>query len=133
MEESNFEWMERTRLIDHVLLVVAVAGPVIVAALHIVLRKGVLRGSNPGLWVLGFVAGPILLLLWNVYNRVVDRYGIDSVFGLALNFAIFMGVAAVLIGLTLILNVAIKPEIHPPHESPPPPAPPGNEKPHASE
>lgn len=57
-------------------------------------RAGLLRGLGAGL------VGPAALALWWVYNRIEDRYGLDSVRAVLTNLAIFV-VAGVLGGSLL--------------------------------
>src|SRR5437764_9643606 len=62
-----------------VALVVSIA----VGAVWVARRKssasGMLRGVAAGMM------GPAAMLLWHVYNRIEDRYGLDSVRALLLN------------------------------------------------
>jgi hypothetical protein len=57
-------------------------------------RRRVVSGGLAGLGV--GLAGPLLWLLWLVYNRITDHYGLDSVKGLLVNLAVFLGVGIVL-------------------------------------
>ncbi len=98
IEDSIFEYLERTRAVDYALGVLAVVGPLIVAA---VLRWGQGRAFverfRPDWW-LGLIAGPLVYLLWRVYNAIMDAFGLDSLYALILNASIF-----VCVGLALAL------------------------------
>ena len=43
-----------------------------------------------GFW-LAALAGPLVLVLWRVYNAIEDRFGLDSLAALGLNALIFLG------------------------------------------
>lgn len=43
-------------------------------------------------------SGPVLLLAWFVYNAIADHFGLDSLRGLGVNFALFT-VVGVVVGL----------------------------------
>ena len=90
MEETIFEYMERVRLVDHVLMAAALLLPALIAAAVAVprLRPVVLR--HPHRWAMGAIAGPAILILWKTYNAVMDRCGLDSIRGLAINACIFL-------------------------------------------
>ncbi|MCX7626066.1 MAG: hypothetical protein N2Z21_07640 [Candidatus Sumerlaeaceae bacterium] len=98
MEDSFFEYLERTKAVDYTLALLAVVGPLMVAAM---VRWGrrwrFVERVGPDWWLLLF-AGPLAYLLWRVYNAIMDAYGLDSVDALLLNAAIF-----VCVGLALAL------------------------------
>lgn len=103
MEESIFDWMERTRFVDTLLLVLAFATPLLVAALFALFRRRPMIADHLNRWAIAFIAMPLVLLLWNIYNRIVDHYGLDSVFGLFVNAGVFAVAAVVLLALDIIL------------------------------
>ncbi len=96
MEESLFDWLERTRTVDTVLLWLAFLVPPLVAGLAFALRNRPAVTNHRHRWALGVLASPAVLILWKVYNLVTDRYGVDSVFGFAVNALIFLVSAVVL-------------------------------------
>ena len=56
------------------------------------------RGRRPGALVTGILIGllgPANWLLWRIYNRIEDHYGLDSVKAMLLNLALFaaLGIA----------------------------------------
>lgn len=53
-------------------------------------RGGALRGLAIGL------IGPLNWLLWKMYNALTDRNGLDSVRNLAINFALFVLIGAII-------------------------------------
>ncbi len=99
MEESLFEYLERTRAVDLALGVLAVVGPLLVAALQKWGRSWrFVRRVGPDWW-LWLAAGPLVYVLWYVYNAIMDTYGLDNLYALILNVAIFMCVG---LGLALV-------------------------------
>jgi hypothetical protein len=114
MEESIFEVMERTHAVDYLLLVLALIGPLLVATLLLVFRNRPIVQQNRHHWTLVFLAGPLLLLLWKIYNAIEDHYGLDSVFALLLNAMIFLATSLVLIALNLVLARVLKTDIRKP-------------------
>jgi hypothetical protein len=117
MEESIFEWMERTRFVDHALLVLAVAGPALVGALFFLFRRRTVVTSHAPAWAIAFIAAPVVLLLWNIYNRIADHYGIDSIFGIFVNTCVFLGAAVLLAVMHLLLGRTLPPARRPAQES----------------
>jgi Fe2+ transport system protein B len=103
MEESIFEWMERTKFVDTLLLVLAFATPLAVAVLFALFRGRTFVADYLNRWAIAFVAMPLVLLLWHIFNRIVDHYGLDSVFGLFLNAGVFAVTAAILLVLDVVL------------------------------
>jgi hypothetical protein len=110
MDESIFEYLERTRAVDYALAVLAVVGPLVVAA---ILRWGrssrFVRHVGPDWW-LWLVAGPLVFLLWRLYNSIMDRFGLDSVDALILNASLFLcvGLALALARIWLWRNYYLK-------------------------
>jgi hypothetical protein len=113
--DSIFETMERTGIVDRVLFWTALFLPLFTAGLAFILRDEKIVTRNRHRWVLMALAGPGLLILWHVYNRVVDHFGLDSVRGLFVNVAIFIVAALLFTGLRIMLKALIT-------EPPPPPA-----------
>lgn len=108
MEESIFEWMEQVRLVDRLLFAVALAGPILSAAGAAVLRRRPAVTRYRDRWVLAALAGPVLFVMWVVYNAIVDRWGLDSVFGLGVNAAAFAAAALMGVGLKLWLEKLLR-------------------------
>ncbi|MCX7020478.1 MAG: hypothetical protein WCK47_00070 [bacterium] len=102
MDESIFEAIERSRLVDTVLLVLAIAAPAVIIIILRLFRTKMFVACHRHHWALAFVAAPMLFLLWKAYNAVADRYGLDSVFGLFVNVTIFAAATAVMIVLDFI-------------------------------
>ena len=98
MEESIYDWMERTRFVDLALMWCALLLPLAVAALAFALRGRPAVTRHRHHWVMALLAAPLLLLLWRIYNAIANHYGLDSVVGFAVNAAIF-ALAAVLLAL----------------------------------
>lgn len=96
MEESFFEYLERTHAVDYTLAALAVLGPLAVA---LVVRWGRGRSfverNRPDLW-LWLIAGPLVYGLWNIYNAIMDAFGLDSLYALILNASIFVCVGLML-------------------------------------
>lgn len=89
MEESIYEVMERTQIVDKILLVFAVAVPIILA-LHYRLFRNMKLSPRMARWrVLCGVGAPSLYFLWRMFNAIADYYGLDSVFGLFVNAVLF--------------------------------------------
>jgi len=68
---------------------------VILGAIAILVAR---RARNPALSLLGFaliVGGPGIWLLWLAYGGIVKHFGLDSVKGLGVNVAVFVGAGAV--------------------------------------
>lgn len=103
MEESIFEIMEQNRTVDHFLYWLAVIAPLVVAGIVAVWHKKPFIARNRHHWVLGAFAAPLMLIMWKIYNAVVDHYGLDSIFGLYVNVAIFAAVTVLLIVVRAIL------------------------------
>lgn len=80
---------------ERLFLLLAVVAPVAGVLIGAFLRsraRNVKRGALLGLLI--GLAGPANLVLWRLYNAVTDRTGLDSVRGLIVNFALFVGVGA---------------------------------------
>ncbi|MBX7245076.1 MAG: hypothetical protein K1X53_06235 [Candidatus Sumerlaeaceae bacterium] len=105
MEESIFEIMERTGLVDRVLVWLAIGIPVALGLAYRVVRHREAVRRHRHHWIQAFIAGPLLLLLWKVFNAVADHWGLDSVLGLFVNVAIFGVVTALMIALNYFLYV----------------------------
>lgn len=90
LEESFFEFLERTRAVDKVLAVLAIVGPIAVAILVKVGRRWAWVGDRRPDWGLWLVAGPLVLALWRVHNAILDAFGVDSLYGLVFDACIFV-------------------------------------------
>jgi uncharacterized protein YneF (UPF0154 family) len=81
---------------DRLFLVLAIAAPVIGAAIG----AFVARKQNPGRGVLrGLVIGllgPANLVMWKVYNALTDRMGLDTVKNLLVQLGLFVGLGLVI-------------------------------------
>jgi hypothetical protein len=121
MEESIYDWMERTRFVDLALMWGALVLPLAVAALAFALRGRPAVTRHRHHWVMGLLAAPLLLVLWRIYNAIANHYGLDSVVGFAVNAAIFAA-AAVLLALAghlLGAFLGARGGVAPPAEKPP--------------
>lgn len=96
MEETFFEYLERTALVDTALLWLALLAPPLVAALAWLLRATPLVRDHRHRWLMAMLAAPLLAVLWRVYNAVTDHYGLDSIFGFGVNAVIFLASAVAL-------------------------------------
>lgn len=106
--------MERTGIVDRIFFWVAIFLPLFAAGLAFILRDETIVTRNRHRWVLIALAGPALLVLWDVYNRVIDRFGLDSVKGLLVNVTIFAVASLLFTGMRILLRALIT-------EPPPPP------------
>ena len=82
--------------VNGLFLALAVGAPILGAALGAAAgsrrrqaRQLALRGLLIGL------LGPLNLILWNVYNGITDRLGLDSVRNLLVNLALFLALGVV--------------------------------------
>lgn len=98
MQETFFEYLERTGLVGTVLLAIALLGPLLSAAAFFFLRRSVIRRNRHNVVFAGLL-GPAVLGLWLTYSAVTERYGLDSVAGLGVNAGIF-AIAGLLLALT---------------------------------
>ena len=90
MQESIFEIMERTQIVDKVLLAIGIVVPVMLA-LHYRLFRHVNLSPRMARWrVLFGIGAPTLYFLWAIFNAICDYYGLDSIFGLFINAVIFI-------------------------------------------
>jgi 4-amino-4-deoxy-L-arabinose transferase-like glycosyltransferase len=102
--ETLFEWMERIRLVDNLLLVVALFLPLLVAGLAWLWRgRGIVENHKPD-WFLAVVAGPVVFLLWRGHSAIMDRFGVETLRAFFLSAFLILGVAAALTGLMRILD-----------------------------
>lgn len=113
MDLSLFDTMERTAIVDRILFWSALFLPLFTAGLAFVLRDEKVVQHNRHRWVLMAIAGPGVLVLWHIYNSVVDHFGLDSVKGLIVNVTIFIVAALLFTGLRILLKALIT--------APPPP------------
>lgn len=111
MEESLFEFLERTHLVDLVLLWCAVVLPPVVGIGFWLLRQKPFVRSHMRQAILGVLAPPVVLLLWKSYNGVMNHYGLDSVRGVVVSGVVFavaaVAVAAAEYGLRKLLERAL--------------------------
>ena len=114
MDLSIFETMERTAIVDRILFWIAVFLPLFTAGFAFILRDEKIVTRNRHRWVLIALAGPAVLVLWHVYNRVIGHFGLDSVKGLIVNVVIFIVATLLFTGLRILLRALIT--------EPPPPA-----------
>jgi len=110
MNESIFESLEQSGLIDTLLIVAAIAIPVAIVILLRVFGTRSFVSHHRHHWALAFVAAPMLLLLWKAYNAVADRYGLDSVFGLFVNVTIFAVATVLMIVLDFVFFTLFSPK-----------------------
>lgn len=109
MEETFFEFLERTRAVDHLLIWAAIITPLIIATIVALLRNSPIVADWKHRWVLAILSAPTLLLLWKIYNRITDYFGLDSVKGLLVNVAVFVMAALLATGLRLLLRSVFTP------------------------
>lgn len=79
-------------VVERVFLALAIAGPVVGTLTGAVL--GVRRRTVSRSWLRGLAVGmlgPVNWVLWRMYGALTDHFGLDSVKGLLLNMAIFVG------------------------------------------
>jgi hypothetical protein len=80
---------------DRLFLVLAIAAPIVGAAIGAALARrdkpgpGALRGLLIGL------LGPANLVMWKVYNALTDRMGLDTVKNLLVQLGLFVGLGVV--------------------------------------
>ena|SRR5438552_9792914 len=71
-------------------LILAIAAPIVGATGGAIL--GWRRSQLQSLALRGFLfglAGPLNLVLWKIYNRITDHFGLDTVKNLLINLALF--------------------------------------------
>src|SRR5436189_2473274 len=69
--------------------VLAVLAPILGVGIGAALQY---RGGRPGALLTGLMIGllgPANWLLWHIYNRIEDHYGLDSVKAMLINLALF--------------------------------------------
>src|SRR5437867_1862238 len=69
--------------------ILAVALPVLAMGIGAALQFGARRPGTLAIGIALGLLGPINWLLWRVYNRIEDHYGLDSVKAMLLNLALF--------------------------------------------
>jgi hypothetical protein len=71
----------------------AIVLPLGCIAFYVILRRRLATQPEVKVWlaVIG-VLGPLILVLWHVYNLIENAYGLDSVRALVLNFILFVAV-----------------------------------------
>jgi hypothetical protein len=105
MEETFYEMLERTGMVDRVLFWLALLGPLVVAGLVALLRERRVVTNFRHRWVLALLAAPALLMLWKAYNAVIAHFGLDSVAGLMVNIAVFAAAALIAAACRIVLKV----------------------------
>jgi hypothetical protein len=75
--------------------ILAVLAPILAIGVGALLQH---RRGRPGALVIGILIGllgPANWLLWRIYNRIEDHYGLDSVKAMLINLALFaaLGIA----------------------------------------
>jgi hypothetical protein len=85
------------RVIRVAAVVLPVLGILLGAAIGAARRR---LGRGLGLGLLCGAAGPAAWGLWLMYNGVIEIYGLDSVKGLLVNLALFVGIG-LLVGLAI--------------------------------
>lgn len=104
-EENIYQWMERVRFIDHLLFVLAIVVPALLALAYRGLRHHPFVRAHRRHAVLAAVTPPVLLVLWKIYNAVMDHYGLDSVLGTAVCAGIFLATGMGMVALNFVLAV----------------------------
>jgi hypothetical protein len=74
---------------NHIMWIVLVAAP-IVGAIWGAASKRLKQGV-----VAGLIVGAANLVMWNVYNGITDRLGLDTVKNLLVNLALFIAIGVV--------------------------------------
>lgn len=118
MEETFFEYLERTALVDTALLWLALLAPPLLPALAWMLRATPLVRDHRHRWLMALMAAPLLAVLWRVYNAVTDHYGLDSIFGFGVNAVIFLVSAVALAFVADLLEGLLGPVGAQPAEEP---------------
>lgn len=98
MNESIFETLEQWRVVDRVLLWVALVVPLAAAAGYRALRERPIVRQWRHRWIMTCLLAPMPFVMWKIYNAVADHYGLESVFGMLVNTLLF-GVVTVLLAL----------------------------------
>lgn len=105
MDDSIFEMMERTQIVDKVLLLVGIAVPFLMA-LHYRLFRQVRLSVRASRWrLLAGVGAPLLWGLWTMFNVVANYYGIDSLFGFFMNMLMFVLAGGAFVGFDVWLRL----------------------------
>jgi hypothetical protein len=98
MNESLFETLEQWRVVDRVLLWVALVVPLAAAAGYRALRERPIVRQWRHRWIMTCILAPMPFVMWKIYNAVADHYGLESVFGMLVNTLLF-GIVTVLLAL----------------------------------
>jgi hypothetical protein len=113
MNESIFETMEQWRVVDRVLLWVALVLPLLAAAAYRALRERPIVRRWRHRWIMTCVLAPMPFVMWKVYNAVADHYGLESVFGMCVNALLFGLVTVLLAVVNFALYAVLSPEAVP--------------------
>lgn len=108
MEETFFEMLERSRAVDRLLFWLAILSPPVIAGLAAMWRNRPVVWRHRHRWVLACLTAPGVLVLWKVYNAIVDHFGLDSIKGLFANIGVFAAAAMLVTGLRLVLRAALQ-------------------------
>jgi len=95
-------WLYDERIVATFFLALLAATPaaaVVGAAIHRAVSERLSRRAL-ALWIVVAVAGPLNYGLWHLFNVIEDRWGLDRVEPLLVNFAIFVSLGLI-IGLLL--------------------------------
>jgi hypothetical protein len=117
LEETLYEWLERTRLVDSLLLVFALAGPLTVAALAWAFQSKPFVLNHRANWVLALLSCPTVFLLWRGYNAITNHFGLETLKASFLSLMMFAATTAALAGLARMLDTTLKPPSIPPGAS----------------
>jgi hypothetical protein len=102
--ETLFEWLERTRWIDTLLLVLALVGPLVVSGLAWWCRGRPVVEHRRADWFLAVISCPLVFLLWRGYNGIMDRFGLETIWAFVLCVLLFGAVSAGVAGLLRVLD-----------------------------
>jgi hypothetical protein len=89
--------------INRLIAAAAIILPLGCIAFYIILRRRLAAQPAGKVWVAAIgIFGPLVWVLWHVYNAIENAYGLDSVRGLVINLVLFIAVG-VIFGLMLRL------------------------------
>jgi chromate transport protein ChrA len=89
--------------INRLIATAAIILPLGCIAFYIILRRRLAGQPTAKVWIAGIgIFGPLVWVLWHVYNAIENAYGLDSVRGLVINLLLFI-VVGIVFGLILRL------------------------------
>ena len=89
--------------VNLVLAIAAAVLPLVCFVLYVMLRGALVARPMVKIWLAAIgIFGPLVWVLWQVYNTIENAYGLDSVRALVLNLVLFIVVG---IGVGLILRL----------------------------